>query len=597
MRFYNQRRAGPKAAGGTASVSTGRPETNRRAFMVSVMPASPPPNQQWSCRLQARLMVFRLMVNTFLLAAVGIVHHQKVGLVHPSAWPYVYGLIGLAYLLAIFHAAVFPRKIGPRGQTNLQIGGDLLLAGTIFILTGGVDSAFSFLFIIAVINTAFQAGLKGALLTASLASILYGAILDLQYWKYLEPFARPPADPTDIIINIVVNMGALYLVATLGGVLANQLEQSFTDLEQSQRRLEQLAELNENILASIDIGLITLDDHERVSSINQAVSYITGVSWDEAVGRPFEAVFPEFASALDSGESGNFSFGLPRSFDFDFIRPQDKATLNLNISPLRLKNKEDQVWGRLLVIKDTTQVRLMEAEIKKTENLAAVGELAAGLAHEIRNPLASMIGSWQMISEGNLPGRDQEKMMGIIGREMERLANIVSEFLAFARPPTASPKSVAVAELLENLLQVFEHRQNQEGRVTIEKDLDSEARIYFDPGQFSQVIWNLLQNAVEASAGDIHIKINAGLDYLYPGWVRLTVSDDGAGIAPENLKNIFDPFFTTKPKGTGLGLALVGRIIHQGGGRISVDSRPDQGACFKIYLPRLLLEPPPSLTD
>jgi signal transduction histidine kinase len=245
-----------------------------------------------------------------------------------------------------------------------------------------------------------------------------------------------------------------------------------------------------------------------------------------------------------------------------------------------------QIWGRLFVLKDLTSLSRMEAAVRKAEHLASLGELAAGLAHELRTPLASMTGAWHMLSEPNTEPEHQQRLITIIGREMERLAKLTNDFLSFARPAKAAPRVFDLGSLVTDQLNVF--RQSNPGNVALKCNLFAVPPVYFDPDQFRQIFWNLLTNALESGRAEeqLNIIVETDLDPAWPDYVVLRVSDDGQGIPQEHLAKLFEPFFTTKATGNGLGLPTVNRILHEGHGHINVKSSLQGLTTFTVMLPR-----------
>ncbi|MEW5909199.1 MAG: ATP-binding protein, partial [Thermodesulfobacteriota bacterium] len=238
--------------------------------------------------------------------------------------------------------------------------------------------------------------------------------------------------------------------------------------------------------------------------------------------------------------------------------------------------------------KTKQEMRAMETYLKRVEKMAIVGEMAAGLAHEIKNPLASLIGSIQMIRDEKPFGPMKERLMQIIQREADRLSSLVNHFLIFARPPAGRPVPIHLAKNLSEIIEFFEKDEICNSRITIEKEMIGGAWIEMDPGHLRQVIWNLLLNAAESieGKGKIHIQIKPDKNQM----VEIAVSDTGCGISEEKMKSIFDPFFTTKAKGSGLGLSIVHRILESYGYLLSVRSRVGEGSTFTIRTKRI--DPP-----
>ena len=211
--------------------------------------------------------------------------------------------------------------------------------------------------------------------------------------------------------------------------------------------------------------------------------------------------------------------------------------------------------------------------------------MAAGIAHEIRNPLASMSGSFQMLQADPSDRDDRQRLLKIIRREMDRLDHIVTDFLLFARPRSGAPRLIDLGQTIQDILGIFESQSELKGSIEIRRDLTPMVHALFDPDQLEQILWNLFRNAVEAMPEGGVLTVAVDRQENQPGMVRIVVSDTGGGMTEDELPRIFDPFFTTKEKGSGLGLAIVHRIIESGGGRIEVETRLGIGTAFTVYLP------------
>lgn len=241
------------------------------------------------------------------------------------------------------------------------------------------------------------------------------------------------------------------------------------------------------------------------------------------------------------------------------------------------------------------ELQVMAARVRRVEKLATVGEMAAGLAHEIRNPLSALTGAIQMMREELRCTPDQEHLMRIILREADRLGALVSNFLLYARPPAGRPVPVDLGRVLSETLELFARTGTVQGRVALRVDPGAGLWAELDPGHLRQVLWNLLVNAAEAIDGPGEIRV--GVDPAGTREVRLTVADTGHGMAPETLRSIFDPFFSTKPNGTGLGLSIVQRLLDANDCRLDVESDAGRGTTFTLLLPRTPPPTPPSSAD
>ncbi len=234
--------------------------------------------------------------------------------------------------------------------------------------------------------------------------------------------------------------------------------------------------------------------------------------------------------------------------------------------------------------KTQSDLRAMEMHVKRVEKMAYMGEMAAGLAHEIKNPLASVVGCIQLLKEELRYDPDHQRLMEIVLRETDRLGHLVNEFLLFARPPAGKPELLNVKQAIEEIVGLFEKDTNYSHRFTLKKEIIADATILMDTGHLRQVLWNLLLNAAEALQGEGTIEITAIPDSNDE--VSIHVRDNGCGMTPETIQKIFDPFFTTKSEGTGLGLSIVHRILEAYDSRLDVQSQPEHGTTFSFSLKR-----------
>jgi len=529
------------------------------------------------------LMFFRVVTTTVLLGTTIVVQIRQAVLVQDTALVALYGLIGFTYFLTVVYATILPRFIPPSAQAYLQITGDMVITTVVIYLTGGLESIFSFMYILAVINAGILLKKRGGVITASVAIIFYGALLDLHYYGYIHPYYTRLYSPmffrpADVLFKILINACAFYLVAFLTGYLSQQAEESRLKLEAKQSDLERLEDLNESIIRSIATGLMTLGPGGEIFSLNPAGERILGLEFAEVKGRKHALAVPQLDIPPEN------ETGLGRPWNKTYVRA-DGEKLYLELALLSLRDRAGAPWGNLLVFQDKTRIRQMEEEVKRVEKLAVVGELAAGIAHEIRNPLASLSGSFQMLEADLKDDPVQNRLITIIRREVDHLSHIVNDFLLFARPRSSVFSRIDLCGTIEENLRMFEHQFDFDGRILVTRDLQPGVNVLFDPHQLEQIMWNLLRNAAEAMPDGGTITVKAGLENSDQTWAVVTVADTGQGVVPEDLPKIFDPFFTTKARGSGLGLSIVSRILENGGGRISVTSRPGLGTVFSIHLP------------
>ena len=372
-----------------------------------------------------------------------------------------------------------------------------------------------------------------------------------------------------------LNLAAIVGVGAMAVQLAAQLQKSSHDLEVHRNVAADLLTLHEDIVRCLTSGLITVDLSGNVLTMNQTACEILGFPLESVLGAPLEKFAPQLAGALgvspidQEARRGEVHHGA--------------LILGISISPLL--DHTSEAIGRIINFQDLTEVRQLEEQIKRAERLTAIGTMAAGVAHEIRNPLASISGSIELLSGAPSQDEDSVALMNIVTREIERLNSLITELLEYASPRAPSIMHFDVCEVIRDTLRVF--AQNSKfAPVVVEFTGDDGRRVLHlqaDPEKIRQVIWNLLRNGAEASTeGGNHVWVSATREGES---VILTFRDDGPGIAKPLLDKVFDPFFTTKSKGSGLGLAVVQSTILDHQGKIWVESEASHGASFHVRLP------------
>jgi len=330
-------------------------------------------------------------------------------------------------------------------------------------------------------------------------------------------------------------------------------------------------------------GILTTNVEGRVTFMNSAAEAILGTRFAEAIDKPVRETFPSLSDAVSQ------SLARHRRGEVDECDAHGEPhRLTFVVNPLT-RASEGRGRGRrmepglMILFEDLTALREMQEAVRRSDRLAAVGHLAAGLAHELRNPLASMSGAVELLGRGSKLTDAERRLMEIVAREAERLNALVKDFLAFARPADAQLEPTDVAALSDETLGVFRHSPGAAGIELLRSGVTS-LRVKADQAQLRQVLWNLLQNAADAMNGQGHITLDVNVTRT--GFCRIAVADSGPGIPAEHLEHLFEPFFTTKAIGTGLGLAFVHRIVEAHGGRVEVQSAPGSGTTFAVILPR-----------
>lgn len=536
-----------------ASRTTGRPEPTRLQL-------------SW-------FLLFRVVVITLFLG--GAIFYQ-LGWRSVQAQPavdYLFLLVAFSYGQALVSAAVLRKIQRFKVFTQMQIVWDLFFVTCLIYLSGGIESLFSFLYILVIISSALLLSRRDALLVASAASILYGAILDLQYFELLPLLEGVPfpaqIDAGTVFFAIFVNVIAFFLTALLSGALSERLRRSEQALERRQIDYEELENLNRTLLANINSGLLIINPQGRIRSLNAAGCKITGYALEDVYDRDVREVFPSME--VYDGEFRLVSRGEGQLMD---------RFGNLHIvgyDATYLRDRDEQVLGLLVTFQDLSHVKEMEERLKRTDRLAAVGRLASGMAHEIRNPLASISGSVQMLMEAPSVSDDDKRLMRIVVREADRLSVLLTDFLHYARPNPPRLEKVDVAALLDELAQLL-MADGRFSAIEIHKDYQGAVWVEVDRQQFRQALWNLVINGAEAMGGRGVLYLGARAEG------RIWVEDSGPGIGDDLRQKIFEPFFTTKDSGTGLGLAMVHAIVTAHGGDIELHQGRQGGAKFVIRL-------------
>jgi len=544
------------------------------------------------------LMVLRLLFATFLLVATVVVQARAYPSFSNTSLASLYILTGVIYFLTLCYALLLDRIKKYILFAYVQLVFDVLFVTALIYVTGGIESIFSFMYILTIINAAIMLYRRGGLLIASASSIGYGSLLDLQYFGIIHPYYIRASELMTYTIGyyfytLLMNIAAFYLVAFLSSYLAEELRRSGVKLKAKQYDLDQLELLNRNIVQSINTGLITLNNQLEISYINPAVEQISGFGYRDLEGIHIGDIFPKIVPYLSISDRGGDNDDMPqpqKGIDVDFDR-RDGTRLHLGFSQSILKDPGGDEIGLILIFQDLTEFRQMQEQVRRMDRLAVAGELAAGIAHEIKNPLASLSGSIQMLRDEVDFGPMQQRLMDITMREAERLNALVNEFLLFARPERAVDRSVEVNEVIEDTLEMLKNSPELSRPIRIEKTLSKNLWVHIDSQRLQQVIWNLVLNAVQEMKNSGRLSVSTairtkrGSGDAQEKLAEISISDTGPGILPENQGKVFDPFFTTKNQGTGLGLTIVHRIVEDYDGKIFLDSDGRSGTTFTLHLP------------
>lgn len=484
---------------------------------------------------------------------------------------YLYSLIGTIYFLTLAYAFLIDKIHNHFLFGYAQLACDVICATAVIYLTGGIDSWFSFTFILIIIASSIVLNRKAGFVIATLSSVLYGGLVNLQLYNFLPSGDTSFARDTAHLYKLFLSVLSFYVTAYLSGYLSGRLERTVQELEQTDTDLRNLELFNREVIESLPSGLFTVDASGKILLFNQAAERITGLRKESVVGQKIDEAMPYFPFPFVEGRREEI---IPVA--------GDQKIIGITIS--RLKGVADRPKGFIAVFQDLTQIKKLENEIKQKEKLAAIGELSSNIAHEIRNPLASLKGSIEMLREDTTSPNYKERLMDIALKEMERLNHIITDFLSYSRPTLPIFQTCNVGEMLDETIEMLRHVDHLEERIAIRKEYGDEILVDADPQKMQQVFWNLGLNAVEAMPGGGELTVSASATNDH---VTITFTDTGCGIDHKDIGKIFYPFFTTKERGTGLGLAIAYRIIEEHGGKLTVRSDPGIRTSFEIILPAI----------
>lgn len=536
------------------------------------------------------LLISRLAIAGALLITVGLIEKDP----SPRSFvPVLAAITGVAVLLSVFYFAALQTRIPHRALAYIQLSLDLVIITWLVYQTGDVESPFLALYLVILFAGCALLGSRGVSTLGALSGALYIAISALALNGVLDRAAGWPAyEVTNLSwtkFMFSLNLIAIFAVAVLSSQLAKHIHRSEkeiktarTELATATRDLADYRLFNDRIIESMRSGLVTTDLAGDIITFNRAAEEITGYKANDIRGRNIYRVFGDIEKQIEVGlESIRTRTRLPR-FDIG-CKTADGREIHLGFSVAPLVDEANNSRGYVLTFQDLTEVMELEREVRRQERLAALGKMAAGLAHEIRNPLASMRGSVQVLASELSFSTDQSQLMDIVLRESDRLNRIVSDFLTYARPPKMERSVIELGDLLGETAALLRNSSELRPDHQIIEEHPAEPVLYLgDPNQIRQIFWNLARNAIQAMplGGDLRIKLDAKPD----SEVSITFSDTGQGMSREQKERLFEPF-NSSSGGTGLGMAIVYQLVRDHSGKILVESEAGKGTSISIKLP------------
>jgi two-component system, NtrC family, sensor histidine kinase PilS len=532
------------------------------------------------------LIAARVVIGTLLLGSAILIQISR-----PGAFPVdpFFTLIGLTYALSVLYLATLRFAERHPWLVDLQFGLDAALVSAFIHVTGGIASNFSSLYVLPVIAAAIIRSRRLSLQVASLSTMLYLALVLVQYVDVgLPELAKrftPVVDLPTLGVaryTVAINLSGFFAVALLAGSLAESVRSAGARLEYASHEIRDLRKYNENVINSLLSGLLTTDADGRILTFNRAASVILGIPSAQAIRRDSIDVL----QLPDDTRTGLASLGDARTLRIDTQhRTGDGRSIDLGLTASPLTFPDGRA-GFLYTFQDVTDVRRLERNARLQQRLAAVGEMAAGIAHEIRNPLASMSGSIQVLRHELTLNDEQAQLMDIVLRESERLNETIKSFLAYARPQRFALARLDIRRVVQDAALLLRNSSEVQAQHTVAVDVPPDpVWCEADENQMRQVIWNLATNGLKAMAQGGRLLLTAATADDGSGATLLTVEDQGRGIPPEALDAIFQPFHSSFDKGTGLGLAIVHRIVTDHNGTINVSSRVGAGTIVTVRLP------------
>jgi two-component system sensor histidine kinase PilS (NtrC family) len=537
-------------------------------------------------RLLAHIAL-RLAAATVLLGAALVVQLRAPGDFGTNPF---FALIAFVYAVSLIFIASLRFVDRFPWLTDIHFAIDVIVVSACVALTGGITSLFTSLYVLPIVAASTIQFRRGALQVAAFGSLLFSGVVLAQYLQatgnldalFGITFGGPLPTLSVAQYTVGLNVFGLFAVAFLAGSLAERLRRADVRLEQASEEIADLQFFNQYVIDNLLSGLATADEQHRLLTFNRSAVIITGHAMASALNQRVSDVLQlpeEFIARLDDDLQRTRS----KRAEIQYKR-NDGVVIMLGLAVAQLPLPDGR-RGYLYTFQDVTDVKRLERNAQLQNRLAAVGEMAAGIAHEIRNPLASMSGSMQILRQELKLSEDQEQLMDIVLRESERLNDTIRSFLAYARPQRVLVQQLNLHRVLLETATLLRNSHEVGESHTIEVRPGPDVVVQGDENQLRQIVWNLATNGLRAMAQGGTLTLSAFYDGAHPGAAVLTVTDEGVGIRQDDLEGIFQPFRGSFGKGTGLGLAIVHRIVSDYNASIDVHSEPGQGTTFRVTFP------------
>ncbi len=506
----------------------------------------------------------------------------------PAGVTPVVGLLLVVFPLSAAWWLLYRSGSALRPLVYAQTVADLLVESGIVYFTGGSYSPLTVLFLMTIFVAGILLCLRGALLAATFATVLF-AVLSLVHDVAPDDVIGVLSEGRArayIILNIALQSAFFYLIASLSGYMSRRARVFGVKLKTTTTELQRARMDTNLIIESMNSGLITLDMGYVIREVNQAASRILGVGPHALRGKKIQdilgAIAPEMVEktvlALEDGKEEKRA---------EVYADNQGLRVPLGLSVSLMSDHEGRRTGAVCVFQDLTEVKAMAEKVRLADRLAALGELSAGIAHEIRTPLASICGSVEMLRECLPEEGDDRTLVDLVVKESERLRDIIDHFLLFARSRPARFSRASLGSILNEVVCMVRNHPRFVDGVAIALDTADEVTLPVDEESVKQVLYNLAVNAIEAmgTSGHLEITLHGEVERDSKRCARIIFKDDGEGMDEEVLAQVFRPFYTGKKSGTGLGLAIASKIVEEHGGAIELTSTKGEGTAVSVYLP------------
>ncbi len=535
-------------------------------------------------------MFLRLVVVTFLLGVAAFIQIKGTKTLPTGAFSPAYTIIIATFFLSLLYILLHKRIQNVKVNIYSQAICDVILITVLVYITDGISSVYSVLYQLVIIYSALFLGKRGGVIAASCSSVLYGLLLDLQYYCVF-PLYNAPCDydfsAGYVLSRIFIHIVSFYIVAFLVSFVVEQEKKSRLLLTEKESEFDQLDLLYKSIIKSVNSGIVTIDLMGKIKSFNRAMEEISGLSFSAVENKEIDYVIPGFSKTLDKMKSEK---GEDEPVERGEIVVSNKqgGDIILGFSLSSLMDSGENKIGDIAIFQDLTATKEMEREVEKSKNLALIGEMAAGLAHEIRNPLTAMIGSIQLLERNLNLDKTDERLMQIVVRGRDQIENLVGNFLLLARPNLTDWEEIDINDIIDDVLEDVRCGPEWHENIQVEKEAFGGARIHGNRTEVKQMFYNLVLNSVQSmpDGGALQIMSRTSTSDNGETYLGISISDTGCGIEKDKESKIFVPFYTTKENGTGLGLAIATRVLESHGGTIEIESEVGIGTTCKLLLPR-----------